>query len=144
MANFEAFRWNFSSSTKPEIGRSEMQCYVWYWLNSCFINGMMIRFVVIASKNNFSFVKKNVVIFCIYLWLSSKWLPFNSILMSCKWLLKSVENHIFWSMYVNKKKVWAKNDWGFFFEFKKYGLFSNLYIIRPNHLLLWWQISVMT
>ena len=23
MANFEAFRWNFSSSTNPEIGRSE-------------------------------------------------------------------------------------------------------------------------
>ena len=26
MANFEAFRWNFSSSTNPEIGRSD-----WHW-----------------------------------------------------------------------------------------------------------------
>ena len=28
MANFEVFRWNFSSSTNPEIGRSAIAGYV--------------------------------------------------------------------------------------------------------------------
>ena len=27
LANFEAFRWNFSSSTNPEIGRSEVHTW---------------------------------------------------------------------------------------------------------------------
>ena len=30
MANFEAFRWNFSSSTIPEIGRSDLSMCVVY------------------------------------------------------------------------------------------------------------------
>ena len=78
MANFEAFRWNFSSSTIPEIGRSDIQA------NSFFVFYSPIKYYWIYNFDWAGKIIVFVIVLCCHVRLSfGKFAPIKKLFFDC-------------------------------------------------------------